>query len=73
MWLLWTRAKLLVEPSGAVGLAALLVERARGTVPRSGAGVVCLITGSNADPVELALLLNDARSMDLARLWPTVL
>jgi threonine dehydratase len=74
MWLLWTRAKLFVEPSGAVGLAALLAEadRARAS-PASGAGtVVCLVTGSNADPVELAPLLNKARSMDLARRWPAI-
>jgi threo-3-hydroxy-L-aspartate ammonia-lyase len=72
MWLLWTRTKLLVEPSGAVGLGALLAEAASGSdSPPFGARmVVCLVTGSNADPVELAPLFSQARSMDLAGLWP---
>jgi threo-3-hydroxy-L-aspartate ammonia-lyase len=70
MWLLWTRAKLLVEPSGAVGLAALLAEHGRGGTLSSGAGVACLVTGSNADPVAIAPLFSRARSMDLAGHWP---
>jgi len=69
MWLLWTRAKLLVEPSGAVGLAALLSERSRGILPASWANVVCLVTGSNVDPVALAPLFSRARSMDMAGMW----
>jgi threo-3-hydroxy-L-aspartate ammonia-lyase len=74
MWLLWTRAKLLVEPSGAVGLAAVLAERARSAdSPASRVRTfACLLTGANADPVELASLFTRARSMDLARLWSAV-
>ena len=72
MWLLWTRAKLLVEPSGAVGLAALLAEGDRspdspGSRTKSFA---CLVTGSNADPVELAPRFAAARTSDLAGRWP---
>jgi threonine dehydratase len=72
MWLLWTRAKLLVEPSGAVGLAALLAERRRrvDSPPSRARTIACLVTGSNADPVELAPLFARARSKDLSGLWP---
>jgi threonine dehydratase len=74
MWLLWTRAKLLVEPSGAVALAALLSERNRsGDSPaQSMRTVACLLTGANADPLELAPLFSRARSLDLAGSWPAV-
>ena len=70
MWLLWTRAKLVVEPSGAVGLAALLAEGSKASSASRTRTVVCLVTGSNADPVELAPLFARARAMDLAGYWP---
>jgi len=50
--LLLERAKAVVEPSGALGLAALLAGR----IPRSGAAVaVC--TGGNVDPLLLIKLI----------------
>ena len=69
VWLCWTRLKLLVEPSGAVGLAAWMMEERRATPKESSKAertVVCLLTGGNADPVELAPLFAKARARDLA-------
>jgi threonine dehydratase len=51
---LLTRAKLLVEPSGAVGVAALLAGRL--PLPR-GARVGVILSGGNVDPAVLASLL----------------
>jgi len=68
VWLCWTRLKLLVEPSGAVGLAALIVDErlaARKGPLTTETTVVCLLTGGNADPVELAPLFAMARARDL--------
>lgn len=48
MHLLLTRAKLLVEPSGSVAVAALMADRAG----LKGQRVVCVLSGGNAD-VEL--------------------
>lgn len=47
-------AKLVVEPSGAVSLAAIL----EGHLPREYRRPVCLVTGGNIDPVEFAKYLN---------------
>lgn len=47
-WLLWTRAKVLAEPTGALAYAAACT----GEVP--GRRVACLISGGNADVVDLA-------------------
>jgi len=45
MELIWTRVKLVVEPSGAVGVAAILAHRAR----FAGQRVVAVLTGGNVD------------------------
>jgi threonine dehydratase len=68
VWLCWTRLKLVVEPSGALGLAALIMD-ARLAAPdearNNEATIVCLLTGGNADPVELAPLFGMVRAHDL--------
>jgi len=46
MRLLWERAKLVIEPSGAVGLAALLAHRHR--LPMNGT-VAVVLSGGNVD------------------------
>ena len=46
------RARCVVEPAGAVGLAALLGGHVPGTGP-----VVCLLTGGNVDPMLLTALI----------------
>lgn len=53
--LLLSRAKLLVEPAGAAGVAALLA----GKVPLEGGPVVALLSGGNVDLDVLARLLPD--------------
>ncbi len=45
MGLIWTRVKLVVEPSGAVGVAAVLAHRGR----FAGGRVVAVLTGGNVD------------------------
>ncbi len=50
--LLMERARCVVEPAGAVGLAALLGGHVPGTGP-----VVCLLTGGNVDPMLLTALI----------------
>ena len=50
--LLMERARCVVEPAGAVGLAALLGGRVRGSGP-----VVCLLSGGNVDPMLLTALI----------------
>jgi threonine dehydratase len=54
MRLLLERAKLLAEPSGAAGLAALLAGKVAGTADRR---VVVLVSGGNADVARLGELL----------------
>jgi threonine dehydratase len=54
--LLLQRTKLLVEPSGAAGLAALLAGRVE---LRSGRAVVVVLSGGNADLAQLGRLLAD--------------
>jgi threonine dehydratase len=57
MRLLLERTKLLVEPAGAAGLAALLAGR----IPLGGAGpVVVILSGGNVDLTLLARLLGGA-------------
>jgi threonine dehydratase len=51
--LLLERAKAVVEPAGALGLAALLA----GTVPGDGP-VVCVLSGGNVDPMLLQRLVD---------------
>ncbi|MBL8776933.1 MAG: threonine ammonia-lyase [Acidimicrobiales bacterium] len=50
--LLMERARCVVEPAGAVGLAALLGDRVVG-----GGPVVCLLSGGNVDPLLLTALI----------------
>ncbi len=54
MRLLWLRAKLVVEPSGAVALAAVLSARFRGLPGLDDVAVV--LSGGNVDPGALAAL-----------------
>jgi threonine dehydratase len=54
MRLLLERAKLLAEPSGAAGLAALLAGRVTGS---AGKTVVLLVSGGNVDIAQLPTLL----------------
>jgi threonine dehydratase len=51
----WTRLHLVVEPSGAVGVAALLSGRL--APPPAGARVAAVLSGGNVDPVLAARLL----------------
>ncbi len=51
----WTRLHLVVEPSGAVGLAALLAGRI--PPPAAGSSTAVVLTGGNVDPVLAARLL----------------
>jgi len=64
MSLLLERAKLLVEPAGAAGLAALLAGR----IPvDAGAAVVVILSGGNVDLPRLARLLEEAPRRDPQR------
>ncbi|MCA9728125.1 MAG: pyridoxal-phosphate dependent enzyme, partial [Candidatus Eisenbacteria bacterium] len=47
---LWIRLKLFIEPSAAVGLAALL----QGAIPVAGRRVGVILSGGNADPMAVA-------------------
>ena len=51
------RAKAVVEPAGAVGLAALLAERVPGTGP-----VVVILSGGNVDPLLLTKMIQHGLS-----------
>lgn len=53
LWLLLTRTKQLVEPTGALSTAAILT----GQVPTQGKRVLSLLCGGNLDPRSLASLL----------------
>ena len=50
---LFYRMKLVVEPSGALGLAALL---SRSVIPKSRAGII--ISGGNIDAATMTMILN---------------
>jgi threonine dehydratase len=66
-WQLWTRARLLAEPTGALPVAAMLTPRLAQHWTRDPTGkVVCVVSGGNADPVALAAGFGDARARDLA-------
>lgn len=56
--LLLERARCVVEPAGAVGLAALLGGRVPGTGP-----VVCLLSGGNVDPMLLTAVIEHGLSV----------
>jgi threonine dehydratase len=50
----FTELKLVVEPGGAVALAAVL----SGKVPTKGRTVAAILSGGNADPAEFAAIIN---------------
>ncbi len=54
MRVILTSAKLLAEPAGAAGVAALLTGKLR---VRAGARVVCVVSGGNVDAARLKTLL----------------
>ena len=59
MRFLWERMKLVVEPTGALGLAALL----SGCVPfgsPAGAPIGVILSGGNVDPAVLVSILQKA-------------
>ncbi|MCG3172030.1 MAG: L-threo-3-hydroxyaspartate ammonia-lyase [Myxococcota bacterium] len=56
--LLVERTKLYVEPSGAVGIAALLARK----LPVKKANIVVVLSGGNMDPLVLASLANPSES-----------
>ncbi len=59
-WWLWSRCKLVVEPTGAMTVAALLAEPGGGRLgglERGGAEVVCVLSGGNCLPQQLASLI----------------
>ena len=53
MWYLWERMKIIVEPTGALGAAALL----EGCLEVRGARVGVILSGGNADLKQLAALI----------------
>lgn len=57
MWFCFSRLKVVVEPSGAVPLAALLA----GTVQANGRRTGVVLSGGNVDPVDFASLLQSGR------------
>lgn len=70
-WLLWHHAKLVVEPAGALGLAALISGRLELPVGDAGTRhptVVCVVSGGNVDPVDLSGPFAAARDRELAPL-----
>jgi threonine dehydratase len=59
VWWLWTRSKLVVEPTGAMSVAALLAA-ADGRQPplaQAGSGVVCILSGGNCLPDQIDHLI----------------
>jgi threonine dehydratase len=57
MWFCFSRLKVVVEPSGAVPLAALL----SGAVQASGRRTAVVLSGGNVDPIDFASLLQHGR------------
>ena len=55
MRFLWERVKLVAEPTGVLGLAALL----SGTVPCHGLRVGVILSGGNVDPVQALAWFRD--------------
>ncbi len=60
-WLLWTRTKLLVEPTGALPLAAVLAKKIAAT-----GLVACILSGGNVDVTAVAPRLARARALDVS-------
>lgn len=65
LWWIWSRCKVVAEPTGALSLAAVLSGSAGGELweDRSGSAaatdVVCVISGGNCEPKQLAGLLGE--------------
>jgi len=59
-WLLWTRTKLLVEPTGALPLAAVLARKVAASGP-----IACILSGGNVDVTAVSPQLASARARDL--------
>jgi threonine dehydratase len=57
MWFCFSRLKVVVEPSGAVPLAALLA----GAVRADGRRTAVVLSGGNIDPADFASLLQTGR------------
>ena len=57
MWYLWERLKIVVEPTGALGAAALLEEK----VEARGQRVGIILSGGNADIRSLCALMHASR------------
>jgi threonine dehydratase len=55
----WAEHQLIVEPGGAVGLAALLSGKAEAG-PEMGAGTVAVLSGGNVDPALHARIIGHA-------------
>ncbi len=60
--------KTVVEGAGAAGLAALLLDKARGTNHYKGKRIGLVLTGGNIDPLMLGELIE--RGMVRAGAWP---
>jgi threonine dehydratase len=63
-WWLWSRCKLVVEPTGALSVAAALTHIAENRVATTQAGsssreVVCILSGGNCLPGQIARLVPD--------------
>lgn len=70
-WWLWSRCKLVVEPTGALSVAAALWSLG-GRVDRAGANqstrpteIVCILSGGNCEPNQIAELVRSAREAEL--------
>jgi threonine dehydratase len=53
MWYLWERLKIIIEPTGALGAAALL----EGKLDVRGKRIGVILSGGNADLQQLARLV----------------
>jgi len=58
VWWLWTRTKLVVEPTGAMSVAAVLAAARGGQDPivKDGSSVVCILSGGNCLPDQIEVL-----------------
>ncbi|MGH7666875.1 MAG: threonine/serine dehydratase [Candidatus Dormibacteria bacterium] len=57
LWWLWTRCKLLVEPTGALAVAAALGGASRSLSEGGSSEVVCVISGGNCLPQQISELV----------------
>ncbi len=64
-WWLWSRTKLVVEPTGALSTAALLEHaQALGEWAGPGDDVVCVISGGNCQPSQISQLTEQLSRLD---------